>query len=345
MGIEQRRQLIGQIQEARDGSRVICCFTSDRNNAQGIISKDFLPRFFEHLRATPAVGKLDILLFTLGGDTLAAYALGRFVRHFSNNISVLIPHWCHSGGTLFALGANEIVMTRLATLSAIDPSIAGPHNPQVEPAPGQKAAVPVGVESVVGFRNIAREDWRLNEAGTAEAFRLLAEKVHPLLIGDLYRTREQIVRLASNLMKLHTTDDAKIRDIVNTLATALGSHDYLIGRTEARQLKLQIADDNPTLEDLIWQLYQDFAEEMELGVPFEPGIDMQMAMQQQAAASRPGLPAGTVLFAQPPQAMPPVRKLLKIVMIESFTRSDVWERELAIMPPIGQMQVIWNYWR
>src|SRR5271157_1489685 len=132
MGAEQRKDIIRQIQEKRGNSRLICCLTSDRDNAQGLIAKDFLFRFFQHLRATPTVEKLDVLLFTLGGDTLAAYALSRFLRQFSKTIGVLVPHMCLSAGTLFALGADEIVMTRLATLSSIDPSIGGPLNPVVE---------------------------------------------------------------------------------------------------------------------------------------------------------------------------------------------------------------------
>jgi len=59
------------------------------------------------LRGIDKVEKLDIFLFTLGGDTLAAYALSRFLRQFSNKVSVLVPHLCLSAGTLFALGANE----------------------------------------------------------------------------------------------------------------------------------------------------------------------------------------------------------------------------------------------
>ena len=77
MGAEQRKAIIQQIQEKRGNSRLICCLTSDRDNAQGQIAKDFLFRFFQHLRTTPNLEKLDVLMFTLGGDTLAAYALGR----------------------------------------------------------------------------------------------------------------------------------------------------------------------------------------------------------------------------------------------------------------------------
>jgi len=334
MAAEQRKGLIEQIQQKRGSSRLLCCLTSDRNNAQGILSKDFLFRFFLHLKATPEIEKLDILLFTLGGDTLAAYALSRFVRQFTKKVGVLIPYMCHSGGTLLALGADEVVMTRVATLSAIDPSTTGAFNPIVEPAPGQKIPIPVAAESVQGFFDTI-QDWELNDAGRALALQLLSERVHPLLIGDLHRSKRQIVQLATNLMKQHLKDDDKIRNVVDTLATRLGSHDYLLGPAEARDLLgSQVLSPDADLEGLIWQLYEDYAQEMELGVPFEPGLEIQTFLQQR--------------HGQQAIAPGPVQKTLKIVTIESIVnnalRTDVWERKV-LMLPTGQMQIMSNFWR
>ena len=338
MGVQERKALIEQIQVMRGNSRVLCCLTSDRENVQGQIAKDFLLKFFQHLRTTPKLEKLDVLLFTLGGDTLAAYALARLVRQFADKVSVLVPYLCLSGGTLFALGADEIVMTRLASLSAIDPSISGPLNPGVDVPlgvaggmPGQKIPVPVAVESVAGFKKLVREEWRLDQEGTTRAFSLLAEKVNPLLLGDLQRSKEQIVRLATNLMKLNAKplDTDKIASIVETLATGLGSHDYLIGAREARkEVKLHVCEENLELENLILSLYEDFAEEMELGIPFNPVFELQTALQQ---PQRPGQPVDA-------------SKTVKVVMIESLEKSDVWEREFAVIPP-GQIQIRHNHWR
>jgi hypothetical protein len=340
MGAEQRKALIEQIQEKRGNSRLICCLTSDRDNAQGQIAKDFLFRFFQHLRKMPNLEKLDVLLFTLGGDTLAAYALARLVRQFAKKIGVLVPHMCLSGGTLFALGADEIVMTRLATLSAIDPSIVGMNNPTTDlvpgmpgmPAgmPGQKVPVPVAVESVAGFKKLVREEWGLDEEGTAAAFRHLAEKVNPVLLGDLQRSKEQIVRLATTLMKLHATpgEADRIASVVETLASGLGSHDYLIGAAEARdEIELHVPKENPELEDLILRLYEDFAGEMELGTPLDLGLELQKLQQP-----RPGQQPGSV------------SKIVKMVVIESLERTDVWEREFALIPP-NQLQIRRNHWR
>jgi hypothetical protein len=339
MGAEQRKALITQIQEKRGGSRLLCCLTSDRDNAQGQIAKDFLFRFFQHLRATPKLEKLDVLLFTLGGDTIAAYALARLVRQFAKKVGVLVPYMCLSGGTLFALGADEIVMTRLGALSSIDPSMMGPLNPTAEVGvlPGvpagmvpQRVPVPVAVESVAGFKKLIRDEWHLDDEGTAHAFSLLAEKVNPLLLGDLQRSREQIVRLATALMKTQAKPltAVRIKSVVEMLASGLGSHDYLLGAAEARdEIKLHVAPENPELEDLILRLYEDFAKEMELGIPFDLGLELQK-LQQPPPGEQPGARSVT----------------LKVVMIETLERTDVWEREFAVIPT-GQVQVRRNHWR
>jgi hypothetical protein len=298
-------------------------------NAQGMLSKDFLPRFFEHLRPVGKIDKLDVFLFTLGGDTLAAYAFSRFVREFAGIIGVLVPHWCHSAGTLFALGANEIAMTKVGTLSSIDPSITGPLNPMVSPAPGQAIPVPVGVESVSGFLSTAMNDWKLNADGMGVAFRLLAERVNPLLLGDLYRSRTQIIELATRLMEQHRTDKTAIKAIVDTLATKLGSHDYMIGAKEARELlkgePTQVVPENADLEKLLWDLYVDFAAEMELGGTFNPSVEMQ----------------AWVLKNQPL----PARKTLRLVTIQSTHRTDIWDREILLPAPPNQPQIINEGWR
>ena len=122
---KERKTLISQIEQKRH-SRLLSYLTSDRQNAAAIIAKDALPIFFNQLRALGKIERLDVLVFTTGGDILAAFGLGRLVREFSSWIGVLVPDRCLSAGTLFALGANEIFMTRLGTLSPIDPSITTP---------------------------------------------------------------------------------------------------------------------------------------------------------------------------------------------------------------------------
>ncbi len=317
---KDRVELIKEIQASR-GSQLICCLTSDRQNAQGIIAKDFIPIFFEHLNRLRDRQKVDVLLFTMGGDTLAAFGLSRLLWEFTPFVGVLVPEKCYSAGTLFALGANQIFMGKAATLTPIDPSVTTPLNPIVEIVPGQRMLQPVSVESVAGYLTLLKEDWRLNDEGTTEAFRILAERINPLALGDVYRSRQQIERLAKVLINHHRKDERNIERIVEQFTRGFGSHDYLISRSEARDiLGQQMAPDDSALETLIWALYMDFRDEMRLGVIFDPGMAIQT-----------GVAAGKKL---------PILDEQKVVIIESETRADEFERVMQIssvqtMTPAG----------
>lgn len=321
----ERINLIRQI-EAKRESRVICCLTSDRQNAAGIIAKDFIPVFFGHLSSFGDCRKVDVFIFTQGGDTLAAFGLSCLVREFASSFAALIPHSCHSAGTLFALGANEIVMTKVATLTPIDPSVQGPLNPVFELAPGQRQFLPVSVESVRGYQSLVRQDWKLSEEGVAVAFKILAEKINPLALGDVYRSRQQIGNLARTLLGYHRQDAENIEKIVKQLTGDLGSHDYLISRSEARKLLAsQVGKDDKVLESLIWDLYVDFKNDMSLGQIFDTG----MIVNAWTAAGKQ-LPA---LDEQ------------KVVVVESATAGDEFERVFRLLPvqtmtPAGPAQVL-----
>jgi hypothetical protein len=323
MAREQRIELIRNIERHR-GSQLICCLTSDRPNAAGIIAKDFIPVFFNHLSAVSNPKQIDVLMFTPGGDTLAAFGLCRLIREFAERVSVLIPEKCHSAGTLFALGADQIVMGKAATLTPIDPSVNSPLGPVIEVGPGQRQSIPVSVESVAGYLSLLKEEWQLEPQSLGFAFKLLAEKINPLVLGDVYRSRQQIEKLARGLLKGHRGDEQNIQSIVEKLTRGLGSHDYLISRREARELLgKQIAPDDPVLENLMWRLLEDFTADMQLGQIF----DVAMALH-----------AGTARG----QALP-VRDEQKIVIVESTAASDQFLRVMQltmnqIMTPAGPTQ-------
>jgi hypothetical protein len=324
---EQRKDIIAQIEEGR-GSRLICYVTSDRPNATAILAKDVIPLFYNQLMQWGKIKKLDVLVFTTGGDTLAAFHLGRLTREFAEEIGVLVPDKCYSAGTLFALGANEIYMTGAGTLSPIDPSIVTPLNPVAEgPMPGQKQVLPVSVESVAGFKSLMKEEWEIkSEDAAVQIFKLLAERVHPLALGDVYRSRQQIERLANQLLTAHRKDKTNVTKIIRTLTRELGSHDYPISRTEARKLLgRQIAADDSDLEKLVWQLFQDYREELALGVPYNPAAELTKELAN--------------------GAQPPVRINIQMAMIESSESRDAFEQtallsEMMVPGPAGPMKAL-----
>src|SRR5437667_10445602 len=66
---------------------------------------------------------LDLVLHTPGGLVLAATQIARAVLKHKGKVTVFVPHYAMSGGTLIALAAEEIVMCEHAVLGPVDPQL------------------------------------------------------------------------------------------------------------------------------------------------------------------------------------------------------------------------------
>lgn len=75
------------------------------------------------IRLTPPDMPIDILLHTPGGLVLAAEQIAHAIRKHPAKVTVFIPHYAMSGGTLLALAADEIVMDINAVLGPVDPQL------------------------------------------------------------------------------------------------------------------------------------------------------------------------------------------------------------------------------
>src|SRR5207237_6175452 len=89
------------------------------------IDMDDAEKVLNAIRTTPPEQPIDVILHTPGGLAIAALQIARALRAHPGRVSVFIPHFAMSGGTLVALGADEIVMTEHAMLGPIDPQING----------------------------------------------------------------------------------------------------------------------------------------------------------------------------------------------------------------------------
>jgi ClpP class serine protease len=75
------------------------------------------------IRTTPDDRPIDILLHTPGGLVLASEQIAYALRSHPAKVTVLVPHYAMSGGTLVALAADEIVMDEAAVLGPVDPQL------------------------------------------------------------------------------------------------------------------------------------------------------------------------------------------------------------------------------
>jgi ClpP class serine protease len=75
------------------------------------------------IRLTPAETPIDLVLHTPGGLVLAAEQIAYALRRHPAKVTVLVPHYAMSGGTLLALAADEIRMDAAAVLGPVDPQL------------------------------------------------------------------------------------------------------------------------------------------------------------------------------------------------------------------------------
>ena len=80
----------------------------------------------EVLRAIHLTDKdvpIDLILHTPGGLVLAALQIAKAIKKHRGKVSVFVPHYAMSGGTLISLAADEIVMSEHAVLGPVDPQL------------------------------------------------------------------------------------------------------------------------------------------------------------------------------------------------------------------------------
>jgi ClpP class serine protease len=75
------------------------------------------------IRLTPPEQPIDLILHTPGGLVLAAEQIAHALVEHPGKVTVFVPHYAMSGGTLLALTADEVVMDPNAVLGPVDPQI------------------------------------------------------------------------------------------------------------------------------------------------------------------------------------------------------------------------------
>ena len=160
------------------------------------------------IRMTPDETPIDLVLHTPGGLVLASEQIAYALRDHPGKVTVLVPHYAMSGGTLLALAADEIRMDAAAVL--------GPVDPQLGDLPA------ASLVRVTGKKPLERiEDRTLILADVAEkALRHMKQVVRELAIRHM--------------------DDKKADSLAEELAGGHYTHDDPITVTEAKDIGLPI---------------------------------------------------------------------------------------------------------
>ena len=265
--IDDRKEMLRQIENDRE-SRVILYVTGDRQGLETQIGQDVIDLLVDHLDALGPVSRLSLILNTSGGSTSAAWNLVNLLHMFCDDLEIIAPGKCMSAGTLISLGATRTIMTKQATLGPIDPSIQHPLGPSI-PGASPESRASVSVEAVNGYLDAIRA-CKCGDEFEGKALLDLSNKVHPLVLGQIFRSRQQIRDLARRLLTEHTDDPDKLEKIIAFLCSDSGSHDYTINRREAKDLGLNIEHCSATLYEILRELRESYSSQMQLRVPYDP---------------------------------------------------------------------------
>ena len=105
----ERRTRYKAIEDFRKRPLIVYA-TSTRPNVPGMMAGDSVREFIDQIDALPDARDVDVLVHSTGGDALAAWKLMSVLRERFDTVAVLVPFMSFSAATLFALGADEIVM-------------------------------------------------------------------------------------------------------------------------------------------------------------------------------------------------------------------------------------------
>jgi len=281
-----RKQLIQQIEGLRN-SRVISYLTSDRQgpfNAR--IATDVIPLISKQLQKIGKVQNIDLFLYSAGGDTMVPWRLVSMIREYCDRFSVLVPYKAHSAATMIALGADEIVMSDLSELSPIDPSTANIFNPSDPTNPQNR--IPISVEDVMAYFDLAKNKFGIkSDEELSRVFVKFVEsnpQIHPLALGNINRTHNLIRILAKRLLKSHDVSlkEDTIEKIVDYFTEKLYSHQYFIGRKEAKEdlgLTTVVYADG-ILAKAMTDLYEEYNGDLEFGKIWNPENELGINVAQ-----------------------------------------------------------------
>ena len=226
----QRAEALAKFQDER-GSRVIALIhRQDRVSFLGIplasyISIDDSEAILRAIRLTPADQAIDFILHTPGGLVLASEQIANALVAHQGKVTVFVPHYAMSGGTMIALAADEIVMDPNAVLGPVDPQIGGYPAASIIKVAKEKPIERVGDQTLI------LADVAAKAVAQVEAF------VTDLLTGKEHFTTEQA------------------RATAKALTEGRWTHDYPIGVNAARAFGLKVSTEMPRAVYDLMELY------------------------------------------------------------------------------------------
>lgn len=231
----QRLSLLRKIEEKR-GSRVISLIhRQEAISLLGIpISRYINVEDSEHImraiRLTPPDMPIDLILHTPGGLVLASEQIARALQQHQAKVTVFVPHYAMSGGTMISLAADEIILDPNAVLGPVDPQL------------GQYPAA--SILKVVSQKSIDRID------------------DNTLILADMAEKAVRQVEVFVKSLLLDKMSAEKAEELAHTLSEGRWTHDFPITCDMLREMGLpSICNEMPLEVYELMELYPQPAQQ------------------------------------------------------------------------------------
>ncbi len=213
-----RQKLIAKIEKKRSSRVILLAHRQETMSLLGFpifryININDSEEVIRAIHMTDPEMPLDLVLHTPGGLVLASYQIAHAIKRHRGKVTVFVPHYAMSGGTLIALSADEIVMGEHAVL--------GPVDPQIGEYP---AASLVKLVESKPLSEVDDRTWLLADIGK-KAMAQLKKQVGSLLEGK------------------YPSDKAE--ELATILSEGRWTHDYPITYEEANSLGLNVSNNIP----------------------------------------------------------------------------------------------------
>ena len=213
-----RQRLIAKIERKR-GSRVILLVHREETMSllgfpiARYIDINDSEQVLRAIHMTDSDVPVDLILHTPGGLVLAALQIARAIDRHKGKVTVFVPHYAMSGGTLIALAADEIIMSDHAVLGPVDPQL------------GQYPAA--SLLKVIKSKPIAEID------------------DETLVLAD--QSEKAIIQLRGSVKSILTSKvgEERAEELAHVLTEGTWTHDYPITFDVAQQLKLPVSSAMP----------------------------------------------------------------------------------------------------
>ena len=255
-----------QFIERERSSKVICYITGDRPGAPAQIGEDAVRIIYEHLLSFgEKVHKIDLFLYSRGGDVSVPWRIVSMIREFCDEFNVIIPYHANSAATLLSLGADNILMSKKAELGPVDPTLSS--NDQSLPP------LNFSVEDIKSYLKFVKERAGVtDQMALSQNVAILTDKIGPNVLGQIERTDNHIRFVARQLLvtRKNKVEETKINSIIEILTEKIYHHGHGIARKEAKEMGLPIENPNESLEKSIWNLYLIYEKYLDLLNPLFP---------------------------------------------------------------------------